>query len=406
MSGIKPVFMKEMHKVFKEPKMIFSLFILPVIISVGMYGLIGFMAKNMMDDIEAHSSVVYIQDMPGALAPYFEDYNAVNQVDYVSLGVDADEDSIKTGIRDGSVDLYVVFPQNFMEDIKSYEAGSPIPDIATFYNPSEDYSKKAKEDFEAVMNGAFKQDILEERLGDIQILNVFTLDANNPAGVIVDTNKASGKMLAMLLPYLITMLLFAGTMSLGSDAIAGEKERGTMASMLLTPVNRISIALGKMLALTVFAMLSAAVYIVVLLVTMPLGIGMLSGEGGMSFALNVGQIVMVAVIMLILAFFYVSVVSVISVFAKDVKEAGSYISPVYIVVIIAGMMTMFSSGGHETFEYFIPVYNSAVALGEIFTGELTVPHFLMTIGTMLVLGLVLSKVIASAFNSEKIMFNS
>ena len=51
MSGIKPVFMKEMHKVFKEPKMIFSLFILPVIISVGMYGLIGFMAKNMMDDI-------------------------------------------------------------------------------------------------------------------------------------------------------------------------------------------------------------------------------------------------------------------------------------------------------------------------------------------------------------------
>ena len=79
----------------------------------------------------------------------------------------------------------------------------------------------------------------------MSVLNVFTVDANNSASEIYDEQRASGQMLSMLIPYIIVVLLFSGTMSLGVDTIAGEKERGTMASLLLTPVSRMSIMMGQ-----------------------------------------------------------------------------------------------------------------------------------------------------------------
>lgn len=405
MNGTKTIFQKEMKRVFKEPKMIFSLFILPVILMVGIYGLIGYMAKNMAADIESHQSIVYIQNMPESLKDYFTEFEAANHVSYISDG--SGIDGIKDEIYNGNTDLLVVFPEGFMDSVGGYEAGAEIPDIKTFYNPSEEYSEKAREDFVNIVNGRVMEDFLAERLGNLDILNVFTVDAANSESAIVDNNKASGKMLSMMIPYLITMLLFAGVMGLGSDMIAGEKERGTMASLLLTPVSRMSIVMGKLLSLVALSILSALVYIVVLVVAMP---GALTGISGssmeISFSFSIGQAVMIAVIMLVLAFLYVSVVSVISVFSKSVKEASTYMSPIYILVIVAGLLTMMSTGNHETFEFFIPVYNSALAMGQIFTGELTMTNFLITVISTVVIGGILSRVIVSAFNSEKVMFNA
>ena len=65
----------------------------------------------------------------------------------------------------------------------------------------------------------------------------------------------------MMLPYFITILLFAGAMGLGVDMITGEKERGTMASLLVTPVKRSSIVLGKVFALMALTGISSVIYV-------------------------------------------------------------------------------------------------------------------------------------------------
>ncbi len=78
----------------------------------------------------------------------------------------------------------------------------------------------------------------------MQSLTVFTVNSDNPDMVIQDEQKAGGKALGMMLPYFVTILLFAGAMGLGTDMVAGEKERGTMASMLVAPIKRSSIVLG------------------------------------------------------------------------------------------------------------------------------------------------------------------
>lgn len=324
------------------------------------------------------------------------------QSEIISFDGSSDLEAMKAQVADGSIDLIVIFPENFMETVNSYEEQGEIPDIQVFYNPSEDYSSEAWTRLNTALDGIVRPSLLAQRIGDMNMLEVFTVNASG-GGIVIDEQRAAGQILSMMLPYLITILLFAGTMSLGTDTITGEKERGTMASMLVTPVRRSDIVLGKLLALTFMSMLSAAVYIIALVVAMPQAMG----TGDLEFSFNASQIVMVVILMILLAFFYVALVGLVAVLAKTMKEATTYVSPLYIIVIVAGLFTMLStSGGHETWEYLVPIYNVALALGEIFTQELTVVHFLLTTGSTLVYSALISGIIVKAFNSERFMFNA
>lgn len=215
-------------------------------------------------------------------------------------------------------------------------------------------------------------------------------------------------MLGMLLPYLIVMLLFTGPMSLGTDAIAGEKERGTMATMLVSPVKRGEIVIGKILGLSILSCLSALVYAVSVIISVPMMYGGME-VGGVKVSANFSilQMLQLLIIMLTLVYFYVSVVTLLAVFAKTVKEAGTYISPVYILVIVAGVFTMFAGNTQIPLPRFaIPVYGSAAAIQRLITGELSGAQFGTAILGLVVISAILTALITKAFNSEKVMFNA
>lgn len=404
MRGIKIIFQKEMKRVFKDKKMIFSLFILPVILMVGLYGLMGYLADQMMQDVQQHTSLVWIQNEPEDLRTYLPQLDEVAQIQNLSASDQTDD--VKQMIYDGTADLLVVFPEDFSEQITSYEKSEQPPDIKTFYNPSEEYSQAARDMMVGMLETVYEKELLEERFGNLNVVTAFTIDSTNEEGEIQDENKAAGKMLGMLLPYLITILLFAGTMSLGTDTITGEKERGTLACMLVTPIKRSEIVLGKLLALTVMSILSASVYVVSLVIALPKSLGSIAAEG-FNVSFTPQQIAMMAAIVLSLAFLYVLLVAIVSVFARTVKEAGTYVTPLYMIVIVAGLFTMFPTAGEgAAYRYMIPIYSSSICLSEIFSNELTVAHFLMSFGTTIIVSGVLTACIVKAFNSEKVMFNA
>ena len=98
-----------------------------------------------------------------------------------------------------------------------------------------------------------------EEIRQLDAVSIFTVNSDNDEAKLQDDSKAGGKMLGMVLPYIISILLCAGAMSLGSDSIAGEKERGTMATMLVLPVKRSHIVYGKLLALMTLSAMTACV---------------------------------------------------------------------------------------------------------------------------------------------------
>ncbi|MCI7813658.1 MAG: ABC transporter permease subunit [Lachnospiraceae bacterium] len=405
MRGIQIVFQKELKRVFKDKKMIFSLFILPVVLMVGIYGLMGYLTDQMMEDVETHKSLVWIQNEPEDLRIYVPQLDQIAEIQ--SLTASDSTDEVKQMIYDGMVDLLIVFPEDFTEQIAEYESSEQPPEIKTFYNPSEDYSSAARQSIVELLESVYEKALLEQRFGNLNVVTAFTVDSTNAEeSTIQNESKAAGRMLGMMLPYLITILLFAGTMSLGTDTITGEKERGTLACMLVTPVKRSEIVLGKLLALTVMSILSASVYIIALVIAMPKALGSM-GAGDLTVSFGASQIAMMAAVILALAFLYVLLVAVVSVFARTVKEAATYVTPLYMIVIVAGLFTMFATTGtREVYEYLIPIYSSSICLSEIFANELTVAHFAMSFGMTILLSVILTGVMIKAFNSEKVMFNA
>lgn len=407
MEGIRVIFIKELTRVFKDKKLIFSLFILPVLLIVGMYTLIGTLITNANEDIEEHIPVVYIQNAPEDFKLFLKEFENTENVVY--LTTDDNINNVKSGILQGTIDLFISFDSEFQKSITEYEDGSIIPQVKTFYNPSEEYSESARGEYVSIILESYRQQLLASRIGDLSSITIFTVDSDNEEMIIQDNEKATGKMLGMLLPYFITLMLFAGAMSLGVDTITGEKERGTMASMLITPVKRSSIVLGKVFALMVLSGLSAATYVISMVASVPIMMKSFGGDEvleNISIGFTIGQITELALLMISLVFLYVALISLISVFAKTVKEGTTYISPIYIVVIAIGMITMYSSKDAKIYSYLIPLYNSSIALKDLFARELSTMEFLMTFLSTIAAGGIITGIIVKAFNSEKVMFNA
>ena len=373
--GFKVILSKELKRVFGDKKMVFSLFILPIILIAGIYGVMFFLIGKEKSSINEHVSEVYVQNMPDNFSELMAGHTDC-KINTIPAGESVE--SYKDGLLDGTYDLVVVFPENFYENFKNADAGSALPDIKTFYNPSENNSGEARTRFTGTYLEEYKQILLKERFGSLDYAMVFSVDADNPDMIVQDKDKATGKILGSIIPYLITILIFAGAMGLGVDTIAGEKERGTIANLLISPIKRVDIIMGKIVSLAIVSVLSAAVYVISFIGSAVV----LSGMGGMGEMVNglslnftTVQIIQFVVLLLGLVLLYVGIIGFVSLLAKNVKEAQSFIMPVYIIVMFAGMITMYS-GEVTSGSYMIPVYNTSAAFKGIFERTITMNQYL------------------------------
>lgn len=403
--GFKVILSKELKRVFGDKKMVFSLFILPIILIAGIYGMMFFLVDKQKSSINEHVSEVFVQNMPDNFSELMSKHTEC-KINVIPAGESAD--TYKDKLLDGTYDLVVVFPENFYENFKNADATSALPDIKTFYNPSEDNSGEARTRFTETYLEEYKQLLLNERFGSLNYAMVFSVDADNPDMIVQDDGKATGKILGTIIPYLITILIFGGAMGLGVDTIAGEKERGTIANLLISPIKRVDIIMGKIAALAIVSVLSAGVY-VISFIGSAVVLSKKSGMGEMFNRLSLNftsvQIVQFVVLLLGLVLLYVGIIGFVSLMAKNIKEAQSFIMPVYIIVMFAGMITMYS-GDVTSGSYMIPVYNTSAAFKGIFERTITMNQYLTsTIITYAFAGVMVCLMV-KAMNSEKIMLNA
>ncbi|MCR5726046.1 MAG: ABC transporter permease [Lachnospiraceae bacterium] len=412
MSGMSIIIKKELKRVFGDKKLVFSMFILPAIIMIVLYGLMGFMMGAMNSDIEEHINKVYIVNADEKLknAITASDFVKTSDITYLNeADYRKDEQKLRDEILNGDLQLIVYMEEDFGTKFANYtDKNSPVPQMKLSYNTTENYSNNTYGMFTSKVLEVYRTDLLKERIGSLEMLNVFEMKDD----IIEKEEKAKSRFISMMLPYMIVIMLFAGAMGVGVDAMAGEKERGTLASMLLSPIKRTSIAGGKIVAMMILSGLSAVVYVVSMMIAMPVmsALGgsqteLSEGLGGLS--LDAVQGLQLGAIMIALVFLFVSIISFLAIRAKDTKAASSMISPVYIVVMVAGMLTMFMSGKDvPIYRYFIPVYGNAVAIKDLCNGELLAANFLASLAGTVIVAIILTLGIAKSFDDEKIMFNA
>ncbi len=396
--GIMTILKKELRRVFGDKKMIFGMFIMPPLMMIIIFSLIGNTMGNMMEDVESHKSLVYFSNLDEKTEAALGSIAETMTIESVK---DGEMESLKEKLKNGEIDAIVELPSDFREKIENYDREN-IPNINIFYNPSEDNSEVAYRKLESIFDENIKKPVIKNRIKDEKILEVYTINKDTDATIFKE-EKMSGKALSMMLPYFIVIMLYSSIMGLAIDTFTGEKERGTMASLLLAPIKRTDIVLGKLIGLTIISMISSIAYVVSMSIVMPKA---MSFGQDTAVKFTFAQFGQIALIMLSMAFLMVAMISIIATYSKNAKEAGTYIAPLYIVVIVAGVMTMTSTGEVSPFQYLIPIYGSCIAIGRSIIAELTVTNLLYSIGSNILIGLIFSYIVAKMFSSEKIMFNS
>lgn len=414
------VIKKELKRVFSDRRLVFSAFILPAVSIYVLYSLMGSMIGNMSNSMDEHVASVTIVNASDSFKNYINTYNqnideAMKTQGDEFAGFRINSEFVEDGIEEykdqvlsGDLDVLIVFEDGFDEAVIEFE-DNIHPNVNTFYNPSEEYSLNAVNKVEGRLLNSYQRELLGIRFDGLDTLTAFTINADNVNNRIAEEGKEAGMGMSFMLPMLLNIMLFAGAMGIGIDVIAGEKERGTMATMLLAPVDREVIAFGKVISLGIVAILSAMCTFGAIIASLPNASEFLAAGAEVSLtglAFTPVHYLMLLVVLIMQVGIFVAVICLISVIAKSVKEAGTYISPIYMFVMVSAFATVFTSGDVELYKFGIPVLGNVFAIKELFTLDLTMVEFSVTVGVSALIIGVLLKLVAIAFNNERIMFNS
>ena len=218
-------------------------------------------------------------------------------------------------------------------------------------------------------------------LGDYEnsLVNVF--DVNTGQGYDLATDRDfTGALLVSVVQFLMVVFMSIGALSLTIDAVAGEKERGTMTALLVTPVKRGELAAGKVLGTALLSFLSGLCLSAGALIA---AVSLLSGavpeSGGPAFNLGVYSPVDYALFVPILfssVLLMVTVFSLTAVFAKTMREAGLFALPVNLLITFCAIFFMLKSGPVNPHHYLIPFYNSALCISDILTFNINAVYVL------------------------------
>ena len=272
-------------------------------------------------------------------------------------------------------------------------SGEPAPLVEVYYNSVSTTSQSAYMAFTGLL------DSYESLLA-----NKFDVNAGEGGYDLATAEDSTGAFFAMMMPMLLMIFLYSGCSAVAPESIAGEKERGTIATMLVTPIRRSDIAVGKILALAVITVLSGASSALGTILALPKLMGGAAGE--MDAAIyGIREYLLLAAVILSTVLLLVTLVALLSAFARTVKEAQSYAVPLMILVMVLGITGMFGGGASQNLAmYAIPLYNSVQCIVGIFSFSVLGSGVAVTAavnGAATLLGVF---VLARMFNSEKIIF--
>ena len=391
---------KEFARFFGDRQLLFTTVIMPGLLIYIIYSLMGTGIQKMINDGANDVVTMRVENMPESLAPVF----ATMDSSLVVVEQPVSEADIKQ-LEDKDINAVLVrFPKNFDEVVigKSEEVGEAMPNVEIYYNSTNNASSRVYMVMSTVLGNYGR---------------TFTVNVPQEEGQRFDqaTDESIGAMIwSKILPMLIIMMLFSGVMAIAPSAIAGEKERGTIATLLVTPMKRNELALGKIVSLSGIALLSGISSFVGIALSLP---KMIQTEGGSDMGVNAPDAGIlafhyttsdyVALLLVILASVLImaSAVSLLSALAKDVKSAGTMVTPFMMVVMLAGILPMMQDGASESLvTYLIPFYNAIEVMTAVFSHELAWTPVVVTLASDVVYTGIAVWGLTRMFNSEKVMF--
>ena len=389
---------KEFTDVLRDKRTILMMIVMPLLaIPLLMTIMIKVVQRQerKADEEQIDLAVVGAGYAPG----FFETLQADSQF---VIREDVREADFESLIREDSLDAGIVIPPDFQDRIGADEQAS----IALYYRSSSSF-KVAEQRLRGAVD-SYDEEIVDGRIRrlslDPNLFDAISIEARD----ISTMQEVLGKTVGGFLPYMFVIFMFTGAMYAGIDLSAGEKERGTLETLLSSPASRLEIVLGKFVVVAAIGIASALISMLGLYIGVRVAVGEIPPEAldVVWDILNWKVVAMIATLLLPLAAFFAAMILALAIQAKSFKEAQSILTPFSIVIILPVAFGLLPGIELNAQTAMIPILNVSLATKEVIAGTINPVHLAISYVSLFALAAASLWFCVVWFNREETLFRN
>jgi sodium transport system permease protein len=393
------IFKKEMLDLFRDRRTIITSIILPIVLYPFISIFVATLATRQDTKIQEAQKVIYISDQ-------------VDSADSQKLIMSLQEEdnlSIEMTHKQGWDNQFQQLVEN--NDIQAFLAlrdtisgGYQRLIVTGYYNNTDEKSQKAYSNIRDIIYTT-KWEIVSGRLNDLnissEILEAIEVEQVN----IAPPQKILGALLGKFLAYMLIILTISSGAVVASDLVAGEKDRGTLETILVSAASRLELVGGKFLTIITFSFITVFMNLLSMYISTRHILGMANMDLS-QVQMPVVSFILIFIAMVPLAILFASIQLSLSTWSRNVKECSSYQTPLLLIGMMFSMISAFP-GFELNYGYaLIPIINFSLLLKELLLGDLNMGHYLVVILSTLILAGAGVMISINLFKKESVLFRT
>ncbi len=397
------VFQKEIKELLRDRKTLFFMIALPILLFPLIIGGTLYVGTNVVKGAQEKTRTYAI------IGEEFSDelVSKLNDVEQFSLqplpSQVQTEEQIIAYVKEGNIDFIIEIPSNY--STKVLESGKIV--LKLYRNQAglkvveNELNKIVDELSKLYQTTAFSSLGLTESQ-QISVVTPIEVEEIN----VADARETQGESIGGFIPYLIFMLCLQGAMLPASDLGAGEKERGTLETLLITPIERTKIVLGKFFTIAFAGVTSALVTVLSIAIWTAILSKGVAGEVLVKFMSSIDAIDFLLVFFMLVPVvaIFAAVLLTLSIYARSFKEAQGYMTPLVFVTIIPVIFAMLPGVELKGIWAWVPLTNVALAIKELIKGTMDYVQLFAIFGSTAVIAGGLLAFCIYWFKQEKVLF--
>ena len=378
MNSLMCILKKELKEVFRDKKSLSMMLIIPIFIPLLVFGMSALFESQVNKDVNEYNRIGFSYDLSA------KEEALAKEMDIKVIS--GTEKELKEDYENGDIDLYVVKNKN------EYVLNGDDNDTTS-------YALSLVNSYFSTYKEMLQRNYLASNNIDSDVLNIITVKEN----ISEEENYFANYIINYAFLFLIMAITVSATYP-ATDTTAGEKERGTLETLLTFPIRSKDIIIGKFLSVSLSSIITGIVSLLLMLGSLYLVNGMFKIYDGVNLMLSPMSILFTVMVIIAYSFLISGLCIAIASKCKTFKEAQSALTPLTFISLFPGMIA-FMIGITTTNVYAcIPFLNYTLIFTDITSGNINFVHILlMLVSTIIIIAVVL-KIIIKQYKSERVLF--
>jgi sodium transport system permease protein len=393
------VYRKEWRDLLRDRRTVISMLVVPLLIIPGLMITLGVMAVKVVG--HAQEGIPSVMVLGGADSPETTAaLRALKSFQFVPASAD-----FTNLISEKKIGAAVEIPTGFDAALASGQKAA----VRIYCYAGELKSTVAADALDQFFrhrrDDLVKRGLAERHLSET-VLTPFSIDRTN----VASPRKVTGNTVGMILPYLVVLMCLTGAIYPAIDLTAGEKERGTMETLLCSPVSRRHLVVGKVLVVLTASLATSFLSVAAN------GLGLYAmkkmidtgakAAASMPLALDPLALAAVCLIMVPVAVFFSSLLIAAGLFARGTKEANSYLQPLLILAVIPALISSLPGMEINSRLALIPILNVSLVSREILAGTWHWNYIALVLSSTCVYAELALTAAVALFEREDVLFRT